>query len=190
MTMDSNDKCIVNGFRFGSKKDADLAREEEKKILYIGAKLNYDDPQSVLVIYNKMIQNRIFLTQIGFQFLKEVEDFLIESQEVDDFEILPIPLSPMFMEDEEREEILPRIQAKKKKPDSYRVRYNAARIVIAMLLVCIVSMFFITLNADNPNILNYKHNIENKYAAWEQELTEREAVVREKERELENSISQ
>ena len=38
--------------------------------------------------------------------------------------------------------------------------------------------------ADNPNILNYKTAVLNEYAEWEQDLKEREAVIREKELEL------
>ena len=45
-------------------------------------------------------------------------------------------------------------------------------------------MFVITMKSDNPNILNYKKQILNEYASWEQELTERENRVREKEQEL------
>jgi hypothetical protein len=35
-----------------------------------------------------------------------------------------------------------------------------------------------------PNIINYKTAIMNEYASWEQELSEREAKVREREKEL------
>ena len=42
----------------------------------------------------------------------------------------------------------------------------------------------ITLNGTTPNALNYKKAILNEYSAWEEELTEREAAVRAKEREL------
>lgn len=45
-------------------------------------------------------------------------------------------------------------------------------------------MFVITLQSDNPNILNYRQAITNEYASWEQELTERENKVREKEQKL------
>ena len=45
-------------------------------------------------------------------------------------------------------------------------------------------MFVITLTGNNPTILNYEQKLQNKYAGWEQELTERENAVREKEREL------
>lgn len=183
--MDRTDELIVDGYKFGSKKDANMAREEEKKILYIRAKLNYNDPASVLTIYNKMIQNRIFITPIGQQFLYEVEQFLLESPEVDDFEVLPIPLFTMFMQGGSSDEVLPRIKARRKKEtDNYHVQYNIARAVIVFLLACIAAMFFITLNAENPNIINYRKNLENKYASWEQQLTERENSVREKEREL------
>ena len=45
-------------------------------------------------------------------------------------------------------------------------------------------MFAITLNADQPNVLNYEKVLTDRYASWEQDLTEREQVIREKEREL------
>ena len=36
----------------------------------------------------------------------------------------------------------------------------------------------------NANALNYRKAIQNQYASWEQELTEREKAVKEKEQEL------
>ena len=52
------------------------------------------------------------------------------------------------------------------------------------MIVLVIAMFVITLTADQPNILNYVRALLNKYATWEQELTEREAAVRERELEL------
>lgn len=43
-------------------------------------------------------------------------------------------------------------------------------------------MFAIAMKSDSPNILNYETAVVNKYALWEQELSEREQAVREKER--------
>ena len=51
-------------------------------------------------------------------------------------------------------------------------------------MVLVFAMFVITLQSDNPNILNYRQAITNEYASWEQELTERENKVREKEQKL------
>jgi hypothetical protein len=47
-----------------------------------------------------------------------------------------------------------------------------------------IAMFSIALNANQPNILNYEKVLTNNYASWEQELTEREQAVKEKERQL------
>ena len=45
-------------------------------------------------------------------------------------------------------------------------------------------MFFIADTGEADNILNYKRNVTNRYASWDQEITQRENAVREKEREL------
>ena len=55
-------------------------------------------------------------------------------------------------------------------------------IILNLLLVAaVIAMFVITLKSDHPNILNYERTLQDRYASWEQELTEREAVLREKE---------
>lgn len=43
-------------------------------------------------------------------------------------------------------------------------------------------MFMIAVNSDNPNILNYETTIINKYASWDQELTERKTRLGKKKR--------
>lgn len=49
------------------------------------------------------------------------------------------------------------------------------------LVLCIIGMFYVNSTINSPTILNYEEEIINKYSAWEQELTEREAAVRERE---------
>ena len=51
-------------------------------------------------------------------------------------------------------------------------------------MIAIIAMFTITLESDNPNVLNYERALTDRYASWEQELTEREQAVRQREREL------
>ncbi len=54
--------------------------------------------------------------------------------------------------------------------------------VVLMLLIAL--MFYISMTSTNPTALNYERAVQNKYAEWERELSERESAVREKEREL------
>ena len=45
-------------------------------------------------------------------------------------------------------------------------------------------MFVITMNSEHPNILNYRTQIVDQYASWEEELNEKEDALRDWEREL------
>jgi hypothetical protein len=52
------------------------------------------------------------------------------------------------------------------------------------MLAVIIAMFAIAMSSDSPTVLNYENELTDKYSAWEEELTEREAAVKEKERAL------
>ena len=52
--------------------------------------------------------------------------------------------------------------------------------VNAILVVCVVAMFAMALTSDSPTIVDYQSKLLNRYASWEQELTEREKAVSEK----------
>ena len=54
----------VDGFVFATLADANIAREEIKKVKYIAEKLDYQNPESILTIYNKMIVNRVALKEL------------------------------------------------------------------------------------------------------------------------------
>jgi hypothetical protein len=53
-----------------------------------------------------------------------------------------------------------------------------------LLVLMIIFMFAIAINSNQPNILNYRRILQNRYASWEQDLTQREQTIRDKEREL------
>ena len=67
----------VGGFRFGSDKDAELAKNEQEKISWMEKRVQYEHPESVLSVYNKAIENRIFQTPVGFQYLQKLYCLLI-----------------------------------------------------------------------------------------------------------------
>lgn len=176
-------ELVVEGFRFCNEADADLAREEEKKIQYIMGRLNYGEPQGVLTIYNKMIANRIFTTPVGSVFLNQIRDFLIDSKQIPEEDIMPIPVHTVFSSTLEDEPVKPR-RITPPKIKTFEKEYNFSKVMIALLVALVFGMFYITLHADNPNILNYKKAIENQYSTWEEDLSNREAVIRQKELEL------
>ncbi len=65
-----------------------------------------------------------------------------------------------------------------------KAQLTVSVILNILLVLAMAAMFVISLNSDYPNIINYKRAVTDQYATWEQELTERESAIREKEREL------
>ena len=73
---------------------------------------------------------------------------------------------------------------KKEKPDKTRVYLRYSVWINIFLIIVVVGMFVISLMGETPNIVNYRFRIQDEYAAWEQDLMEREAEIKEREREL------
>ena len=98
-------------------------------------------------------------------------------------QIRPIPLYLTFShkESEEREKTVRVRVNPSQKVSAEKRRLQTSVIINILLTILVLAMFAITLNSKNPNIINYRRQILNEYASWEQELTERERAVKEKE---------
>lgn len=175
---------IVSGFAFYNDRDAKLAEQERQKIAYLDSRIDHSDLESVFAIYKKAIEDRVFRTPVGLEYLRELQGELKAQGDLLGEEIPPIPLFTNF--DNElrgsyspaRRRIRPVQEKSNKMPFRLSVTMNIA------MIIAIIAMFVIALNSEQPNILNYERNLQDKYAAWEQELTQREQTIREKERQL------
>lgn len=174
---------VIDGFLFVKEENISLAKEELDKITYLEERMNYNNPRSVLVIYKKMLENKIFKSPSGICYLHKIFEYLCES-DINEEDIPPIPIYTMQDESIPKQEYKDRtikIKAQKRiKQRKYSLRI--AWMINVALILMILAMFFITATSEQPNVLNYKTVLENKYASWEQELTERENILREKEK--------
>ncbi|MCL2052654.1 MAG: hypothetical protein FWG91_13150 [Lachnospiraceae bacterium] len=185
-------QLIVGGFIFASIEDADFARAELKKIEYLEKKMNYHLPENILSTYNKVMESKMLKTPLGFNYLSRMQSKM-QRAGIEKERINPIPIYTNFTprvsgevtEGIARQRIERRLKKEKSESDKLRSRYKHAISLCLLLCVLILAMFYITLNSDNPNIINYEQNLIDKYANWEQDLKERESIIREKERELE-----
>lgn len=175
---------IVGGFVFATEVEAKAAKNDENKIQSIDKKLNYKNFEAVAMVYNKAIENHVFETIIGEMYLKKLQGHLLETKETDsDFELQPIPIRSKLSVPKQPDEIAkPKIQIRSQKESREKLKFSI--MLNFLLALLIVILFIITLTGENANIINYKTVITNEYAQWEQELQEREAAVREKEKEL------
>lgn len=178
----------AGGYSFYTEKDAALAENEKRKVEYLEARLDYSRPDSILRIYNKTIEERIFRSPVGHFFLKNLQNFLLQQPAIDKSQIADIPQYVSYDgEFREQPKTAPKRQTTvgKKKEEPKKSNALTVSVVINLVLAAaVIAMFVITLKSDQPNILNYEKAITNRYASWEQELTEREKAVRVKEREL------
>ena len=172
----------VEGYLFLTEEDAELAKEEIDRINYISSKMNENNPQAILAVYNRMIQNNTLVTPVGQEYLRTIRDYLYRTSQIPDEMVSDIPVIVSYSEAIKKKDEKPKAPERMRK--TYKKEYQGALWVIAALVVMVIVMFVIALKSDVPNIINYKTAIENEYASWEQELAEREKAVREREEEL------
>lgn len=175
------------GFCFLNGEDAKLAEKERKQIDFIESKMDYSNHEKVLSIYTKLIEENAFKTPNGTIYLKYLQNFLMNKTSIDRARIYAIPVyEPCDKTYKATETVIKkRAQEVKKKEEQKKAdKYRVSVIINIILVICVLVMFWIATVSDVPNIINYKTALENNYASWEQELTEREQIIREKEKEL------
>ena len=176
---------IVEGFQFGTEQDANLAKNEKLRVERLEERLDYQSLEMVYAVYKKAVENRVFKTPVGYEFLKKLQRILKENPDFE-YEVEEIPIQGVYRLRESANPTVERIKASQKKPKPAKktVGLRASLFINVVLMLLIALMFYISMTSTNPTALNYERAVQNKYAEWERELSERESAVREKEREL------
>lgn len=174
----------AEGFFFLNAEDAGMAAKEKKQIEYLEAHLDYRRPEQVLTLYERMLRERIFKTPVGMIYLKHLQDFLLGQSGLDPARVPMIPINSPCIVVPRRRERSTRGNASEREAKSRRAWMRFSIILNVLLVVAVVLMFVMAINSSQPNILNYRTAILNEYASWEQDLLQRERVIREREREL------
>ncbi|MBQ9588826.1 MAG: hypothetical protein IJR29_01430 [Butyrivibrio sp.] len=175
---------IVGGYHFISQEDAAKAQTDISKIKMLRTRVKADKPAEIKMLYEKAIENKIFRTPIGWGYLMDLKRKLIAGGYKEE-DIIPIPVDISFT----RHSAIENINVKQRiKPEKKEEKINYFKIISlalnVVLAILVVLMFVIASTSDNDNIINYKSNITNRYASWEQDLKEREKTVRQAEKKL------
>lgn len=190
----------VDGFLFEDEATAELAKKEEEGIRFIKERTALENPEVVLKLYKKLLEQNLFVTPVGVRFMVELQNVLLGSTFVAREEIPPIQVSTLVVK---KEVPVEEIEGKKKGPvakakkvakkvdqkveGNYKTPFYVALFFAIVFALSVVGMFIITeLSGNNVNILNYRNEILNEYSNWEAELQEKEAELKEWEAELEN----
>ncbi len=182
-------KSIIDGFAFSDDADVSIASAEVEKIQYIASRMSMENPKGVLAVYDKLITGGVFVTPVGYEYLRTLQSYLYKSKDIPDEAVreIPVPISytrALNLRSEERDERLSKQKEMRTLRKTFRNEYKISLIVNIILIIMVIAMFVITLQAENPNMINYRTAILNQYSEWEQELNERETAIKQKELEL------
>ncbi len=208
-------KYNIGGYIFNDENSAKKAAKELKAVEYILGQIKVADEQEVLKIYKKILNQRLFSTQVGMDFLNQLRQNLVGSgvfqeQDVPTVYSLEEPVNeqePVLNEDTSVTSEEPVIQKKEKKAkkdskEKKQERDNSSEsdngvikrlrlinsfliICVFTLLLCVGGMFYVSTTINSPTILNYKESITDEFSTWKQELDEREKELNEREAALE-----
>ena len=159
---------VIAGYFF---EDNDLYREalkESNGVRYVKTRTDMNNPMQVLRIYSKMIEQSMFQTQIGYNYLRELQVYLHEHPAIPNESIPSIPVTAQVV----RQTVPEKKQDEAKAHMHTRLWFSV--ILNIGLTVAIIIMFAIAASSSNPTILNYENQIIDKYSDWEKELDERE----------------
>ncbi len=198
----TDDRYVVDGFRFTSKEEADEAKNEYEGVMYMRGRTNMKNPANVYSVYKSIVEKNLFKTPVGIKFLCELRQILISSGVYSESELeqLPIvvPKRTATQRDIEKEKKADRKEVIKGMKNLgiesvYRNRFINSVILNVALIVAIILVLVIAGNSNNTNILNYKNRLDAQYSEkendlvkWQTELELREDELESRENELEN----
>lgn len=175
----NENKFVESGFAFSTKEEAETAKKEINKVKIVKQKIDVNNPEMSLKIYNKLIEENVFTTPVGYTFLNDFREYLLGQPSVDNETVLPITISKQVVVKEVFEKgQVKRLPLNNGKKTDYKKKTNFLTKICIILSAVIVAMFIINMTSDNVNIINYRNEIINQYEDWEKELTEREEAVK------------
>lgn len=177
------EELVVGGYRFATIADAETARMELKKVENLERGLDSRKPQNMLLVYNRAVDNRVFLTPIGLSYLQNMQKQLLKWGVPED-KIQPVPLYATFSNKTENSRSI-RMSVAKRHPE-YQGRFVASVLINVVLVLLVAAMVAIAWDSDRPNIINYRQAVVNEYSEWEQELTRREQELRDAKKQLDS----
>ena len=175
---------IVGGYEFMSEEDAKKAELDLSKIKLLEARVKASRPNDIKAVYEKSIENKIFKTPIGWGYLCGLREKLLQSGFIEE-DLVPIPLNISMTRHSALENLNVRQRIKVEEPKrNIEFRKVFPIVLDVVLAILVILMFVVAVTGENDNILNYKRNVTNRYASWEEDLKEREKRVRQAEKRL------
>ena len=149
--MEEKTDFYVAGYCFASIEDAKQAQKEEKEASYFESKLRGKEVQNILAAYDNILDEKVFKTPVGWEYLKRLQDKIREMGMEEDY-IRPIPMYISYVHDEgEQFNTRQRVQPIQKKEDGAgKLRLSVFFNILLAIMVAV--MFMIAVSSETPRI--------------------------------------
>ncbi len=183
-----SEKYSINNFTFESREVYDRAKQEMEVIQKMQERADFRDARNALRIYNKAVAEKSFSTIVGYCFLQELREIIVEAGIAEEDMLADIPVKEFVKY--EVDTIVPRGTQEGR----YRRLYEGQKLLnrkfkVALAALVILLAGFVAINfrfeySIFTYFTNYKANMEeeliNKYEKWQNELESRENALEQK----------
>ena len=137
-------KYTFQGHTFDDEKQWIAAKKEAEAIEYLRAKTDFSNLNSLLKVYNRMLDRDMMETVIGIAFLEEIRGVLVRSGMFEEEKIRPVPALPEKKKEKKRLELQKRSR-ERILLERCEKQNTILKIVCFFFAVLVVGMFVITL---------------------------------------------
>ena len=159
-----DDKLVVDGFIFRSKREFDKAKKEYETIKELKQKIDMNNQENVTNLYTRLVSKRYFQTPVGLTFLYELRTFLKEGNDNVSVAYVPVVSSGEVKSRSEQNRQYMELQ---KKYDKQSMTKNRLILAMVSMIIVIVGMIFIMATNKNVGYFNAEEKVLDKYSAWD-----------------------
>lgn len=177
---------VIDSFEFESRDEFDRATKEMEIIKALRERADFSDPKVLLKIYNKSVADKLFGTAVGYCFLFEIRNRIVESGIVSATALQDIPIKEQ--KSRPLDTIPTRLEGERKFQRLYegqKLLNKKFKIAIIAMIIILAGFVFINLRFEYSIFTyfsDYKTNMEeeliDKYENWQQDLENREARLK------------
>lgn len=179
-----NNEYIVSGIMFNTELEYKQALNDEKHIEQINDKIDLTNPKKVQNLYIKLLEKQTFKTAVGFVYLKKLYDIAKQGEE-ENTEDLPVISVDMISNSDTVDygyfSTGNKTNNSMKKMKSENMLLKG---IIVILLICVASMFAITMKSDSLTYSRARDSVIDEYEEWQNELELREQELDKREEKL------
>lgn len=175
------EKYIIMGYEFDDKASADAAKNELEMISKIKSQGNMNNHKIALSVYNKLLEDNLFKTPIGLEYMRSLQKELLTVKTIDKSEIKAIKIKYETNSEQKPDrkitEYSKNTDKNKKAAQKYKDKFIKSLIVNIVLASIIAAMFLIVKYSHRFDEQAHRERIENEYISWEKDLKERESYI-------------